>query len=177
MLRNKKSRHANNARTRDFSVWIVSLYSANMQGWLEHKATGSCRYFESLLEMVSLIDDKLEDLNIARPETERRSFFKHEDFNEVKVGNREDGTRKPMDKKNGNGKPTGKPEFLVRVLMRQNATWQGEVHWLNSDRIVNFRSLLELILLLQEAMEISGEPRAEYEFRSWEEEKEGAASL
>ncbi len=62
---------------------------------------------------------------------------------------------------------TGKPDFLISLNLRQNASWQGELHWLNAERRVRFRSLLEMINLLQEAIDISSEPRCDYEIRSW----------
>ena len=61
----------------------------------------------------------------------------------------------------------GKPGFLIRLNLKQNVTWQGELHWINAGRKVHFRSLLELIALMQEAIDISAEPHGEYELRSW----------
>lgn len=46
-----------------------------------------------------------------------------------------------------------KPEFLIRILYRDHVSWQGEIHWLDGDRKVYFRSFLELIALMQEAVE------------------------
>ena len=42
--------------------------------------------------------------------------------------------------------------FAVRILMRQNATWQGAVTWLEGGRSQNFRSALELVLLMDSAL-------------------------
>ncbi len=38
--------------------------------------------------------------------------------------------------------------FAVRVMFRQNASWQGTVTWLEGERTENFRSALELLLLM-----------------------------
>ena len=46
-----------------------------------------------------------------------------------------------------------KPEFLIRILYRDNVSWQGEIHWLDGDRKEYFRSFLELFALMQEVME------------------------
>lgn len=58
--------------------------------------------------------------------------------------------------------PTGPPEisyregtlatFAVRILFRQNASWQGSVAWLEGKQEQNFRSVLELIQLLNSAL-------------------------
>lgn len=42
--------------------------------------------------------------------------------------------------------------FGVRILFRQNASWQGSVSWLEGEREESFRSVLELILLMDSAM-------------------------
>lgn len=42
--------------------------------------------------------------------------------------------------------------FLIRMLFRQNASWQGSVTWIENNMEVSFRSALELILLMDSAM-------------------------
>ena len=43
--------------------------------------------------------------------------------------------------------------FAVRILFRQNASWQGSVTWLEGKREQSFRSALELIFLISSALE------------------------
>lgn len=38
--------------------------------------------------------------------------------------------------------------FAIRIMFRQNASWQGTVSWLEGERTENFRSALELLLLM-----------------------------
>jgi len=42
--------------------------------------------------------------------------------------------------------------FKVRVLFRQNASWQGSVAWLDGKQEQGFRSALELFMLLDNAL-------------------------
>ena len=42
--------------------------------------------------------------------------------------------------------------FVVRLLFRQHASWQGSVIWLEGKGEQNFRSVLELVLLLNNAL-------------------------
>lgn len=42
--------------------------------------------------------------------------------------------------------------FVVHVKCCENATWQGEVTWAEENRKENFRSVLELIRLMDEAL-------------------------
>ncbi len=68
-----------------------------------------------------------------------------------------------------------KPSFFVRILFRQNTSWQGEIQWMEGQKTRRFRSALELLSLIEEALELSESLEACYEFRHWvddgEEEK------
>ena len=46
-----------------------------------------------------------------------------------------------------------KATFVVRILFRQNASWQGSITWLEGKQEQSFRSVLELILLMSTALE------------------------
>ena len=49
--------------------------------------------------------------------------------------------------------PGSQEAFLVQILNTQNATWQGTVTWTDGKRIQSFRSALELIKLIDSALE------------------------
>ncbi len=177
-MRSQKNRQFQyGALARQYSIWITSRRCASLQGLIVHHSSGSRQYFESLLEMVSLIDDKLEDLNITWLTAEKRYFRDSPPLPSAAVDRRKEDRQNNMERLINFDRTLKKPEFLVRILMRQNSSWQGEVVWLNSDKTIRFRSTLELVLLMQEAIEMSGEPEAEYEFRSWQEVSAAANSL
>lgn len=46
------------------------------------------------------------------------------------------------------------PTFLLKVLFRQNATWQGTIQWLEGRQTRQYRSINELLWLIDEAMEL-----------------------
>jgi len=48
-----------------------------------------------------------------------------------------------------------KGTFMVSVKFTQNSTWQGELHWVEKNQKQNFRSALEMIKLIDEALEES----------------------
>ena len=48
-----------------------------------------------------------------------------------------------------------KATFVVHVMYRQNATWQGSVTWAEKNQTANFRSALELIRLMDSAVEVT----------------------
>ena len=41
--------------------------------------------------------------------------------------------------------------FMIRVMFRQNASWQGRLTWANKKREESFRSVLELLFLIDNA--------------------------
>ena len=43
--------------------------------------------------------------------------------------------------------------FLLNIQDQQNATWQGSVTWIERQQRQNFRSALELIKLIESALE------------------------
>jgi hypothetical protein len=45
-----------------------------------------------------------------------------------------------------------KNTFIVKINSRQRDTWQGEVIWAEEDKRQRFRSTLELMKLMNEAM-------------------------
>lgn len=46
----------------------------------------------------------------------------------------------------------------MHVISQENATWQGQVTWLDEKETKSFRSLLELVKLMDEVIESGREP-------------------
>jgi hypothetical protein len=42
--------------------------------------------------------------------------------------------------------------FALRILFRQNASWQGSVFWYDGEQEESFRSVLELLMLMDSAL-------------------------
>ena len=45
-----------------------------------------------------------------------------------------------------------KGTFEISVKFMQNSTWQGQIHWVEKDQKQNFRSALEMLKLMDEAL-------------------------
>ena len=43
--------------------------------------------------------------------------------------------------------------FVLKILNRQNSTWQGTVTWVEENKTQNFRSALELLKLIDGALD------------------------
>ena len=53
------------------------------------------------------------------------------------------------------GSKKGRDTFVVKILNRQNSTWQGNITWVEGEKSQNFRSALEMLKLMDEALEVS----------------------
>ena len=45
-----------------------------------------------------------------------------------------------------------KGTFEITVKYTQNSTWQGQIHWIEKNQKQNFRSALEMLKLMDEAL-------------------------
>ena len=45
-----------------------------------------------------------------------------------------------------------KGTFEITVKFMQNSTWQGQIHWVEKNQKQNFRSALEMLKLMDEAL-------------------------
>ncbi len=68
--------------------------------------------------------------------------------------------------------PIGGLSFLIRVQFCRNNTWQGTIQWLDEHKTRSFRSLLELIQLINEAVSVGADKIPETHL--WNE-KEGVS--
>lgn len=99
------------------------------------------RRFESLVEFLLAMEELLNEMNFPQSFTAVRSFRESPERASVPAGDRT---------------KTGRlATFTVSVLFRQNTSWQGSVSWLENGREESFRSVLELILLMDSALETS----------------------
>ena len=43
--------------------------------------------------------------------------------------------------------------FIVRVQHRQNSSWQGRITWMEQDKTISFRSVCEMVKLIESAVD------------------------
>ena len=151
------------SRAKDFLVNVTRRADASMQGMVTHLISQQSREFRSLLELIRLISDRLDEMGMPVSGVKLRTW---PDLHLTLVKKGEN----KMDEKPAarDTSKVGDSAFLVRVMFRQNATWMGEIHWLNGEKKLYFRSMMEMLMLMQEALDKSGTPPAEYSFRTWQ---------
>ncbi len=60
-----------------------------------------------------------------------------------------------------NKKQKNTRNFLIKIMDQQNGTWQGSVTWVEEQREQHFRSVLELLKLIDGALDNNYEVRIE----------------
>ena len=95
--------------------------------------------FHGLMEFLVKMEALLNQMNFPQPFTEVRAFSR-----QVPPA----AQFPPQEEKHTGRKAT----FALRILFRQNASWQGSVTWLETGQEESFRSVLELLMLINSAM-------------------------
>lgn len=95
--------------------------------------------FHSLTQFLLQMETMLDGMDFPQSSTCRRSFA-HAPPREIRF---------PAVTEARKGKLA---TFRLRILFRQHASWQGSLHWVEENREESFRSVLELILLMESAL-------------------------
>ena len=127
---------ANTYRT---TVVCVDAYDEGvLRGRLYNPYFPDGENFHSLMDFLLKMEDLLDKMNFPQPFAEVRAFS----------NKRAPAASPPMEETH-----TGKcATFALRVLFRQNASWQGAVTWLERGQEESFRSVLELLMLVNSAL-------------------------
>ena len=118
------------------------------RGQLYHRYSREGVSFLSIYHMVEQVDRLCDDIGyparstnlrslVRKHITKRRNYRKMEKVMELE---------ELMEQKGAEG------TFLVHVQFRQNATWQGQVTWVDKKQTCQFRSALELMKLIDGAL-------------------------
>ena len=121
-------------------VCIDSYEQSNPAGRIYHAALPQGQRFQSLTQFFVCMDRLLDKVNIPQSFTAARSFA-------GPPGPGGPDLLELAERTNGE-----MATFVVRVLFRQNASWQGSVTWLEGEREESFRSALELDFLIDSAL-------------------------
>ena len=97
--------------------------------------------FRGIVQFLKEMEWMLNDMNLPQSFTEIRSFS-------TPVCS-EEPAASPQEAEHTSGKLA---TFAVSVIFRQNASWQGTVTWVDRGREESFRSVLELIMLMDSAL-------------------------
>lgn len=108
-------------------------------GQVYHPHTEECLHFNGLTQLLLSMEQTMDLENLPQSFHSVRSFFP------FSAGFSDAADTQPR---------VGKlATFALQILFRRNASWQGSISWLEGKQRQSFRSVLELITLLNSAME------------------------
>lgn len=119
-------------------ICVDAYEDGEMEGCFYNPALPEGKIFHSLSQLLIGMEDMLDNMSLPQAFAAVRSF--------APLFGRDEAVQ--PDRVQTGGKAT----FAVRILFRQNASWQGSVSWLEGKREENFRSALELIFLMDSAL-------------------------
>ncbi|MEG1576613.1 MAG: hypothetical protein RR366_07480 [Clostridium sp.] len=130
------------------SICIDKVNCGEGMGRLYHKYSPEAILFYDTSQMLMEMEKLYDRLGYPQSTTLSRSFQKSDGEKTC----RGDGAK--MAENNQVTEQAGeKATFVVHVKYRQNATWQGSVTWAEEQKTCNFRSALELLKLIDGALD------------------------
>lgn len=130
------------------NVCIDGYENGEFSGRFFHKYDREPVAFEHFMGMVKQMEDLYDTIDYPQATFRKRSFLKEEKQRLEKK------TDLPVvwDNDELGGQKGAMATFYVLVKSRTNATWQGEVIWVEKGLCKKFRSAMELMILMDNAL-------------------------
>ena len=130
------------------NICVDDDVDGNLSGRLYHCYTEEPWQFDDMVKLIQMMENFFDSIGYPQASTQIRNFLK----------NMPQGNCVKLEKKTTQddiiqyrGK---KASFLVHVQYRQNSSWQGTVKWIEKDVVKTFQSELNLMKLINGALEI-----------------------
>lgn len=127
-------------------IMCVDAYDVQIRGRLYHAYRRKAIPFTGMEKVFLSMEELFNNLKFPFPGTEDRSFIRKKKILQekrmIKVMNDDELLRKHGDR----------GTFIIRVKYRQHSSWQGLVTWAEKQKTVPFRSALELMKMIDEAL-------------------------
>ncbi len=128
-------------------ICIDEYQDGRMRGRLYNNYYAEPIVFANVIQLLKKMEAIFDSFEHPQKTMEPRKFGDKGRNPEKIIGQDALMQRKPQE---ANGKVA---TFHVRVIFRKNASWQGIVCWVDGEKRENFRSVLELLMLMDEAIE------------------------
>lgn len=131
------------------AICVNDAHSGGCLGEMYHRYSEQPVAFHDTSQMLVKMEEFYDWLGYPQASTESRSFMVKPD----RVAIRKKGDVKMLNDEHVTSRAGDKATFVVHVKYRQNATWQGSVVWADKNKTCNFRSALELLKLIDSALD------------------------
>lgn len=151
-----------NEMCRTSIIRIYQYTNRELGGTVENSCLPEKVCFQSSMQLIFLLEELYNELNFPQSSTETRSFISIQ-TNYLLTKQRVQQLREQVitarkQEKQALLKQQEKQEeiplatFILSLQYRANSSWQGSISWKKMNYTVQFRSLLELLHLLDEAL-------------------------
>ena len=127
-------------------VLCIDEYNKVCRGRFYHHFQKDAVVFDGATDMLLKIEKFYDDMRFPFPGNNERHWFEREVnyMSEEMTRVLEDDDMLQMHGDLGT--------FIIRVQHRQNSSWQGRITWVEEDKTLYFRSVWEMMKLIEEAM-------------------------
>lgn len=118
-------------------------------GEFRHLYMDTAQTFRTVSEFVYRLELLLERLNLPSSDFICRKEWDLRSYRKAGCGIARKPSPALLEKPSFSGIENPGEHFLLHIRYRQNATWQGDLRWINEKRTFAFRSTLELLMVLE----------------------------
>ena len=129
------------------NICIDGVSANNYKGRLYHKFQVEPQRFGDIGQLLDLIETVCDVSGYPQSTTQERSFRKKRENTFGKEASQVADINEMLEQKGDLA------TFVVHVKYRQHSTWQGEVVWAEKNERRTFRSALELLKLIDNALD------------------------
>lgn len=120
----------------------------SIAGRIYHAYSREAVLFSGMEDVFFQLEHFFDDLNFPHPTTSNRLFRKEKKQEIMRQEKKEIMKEEELLSQHGD-----LGTFLVHVQHRQNSSWQGRITWVDQKKTVYFRSALEMMKLVSDALE------------------------
>lgn len=136
-----------------------------ISGRLYHAYSREALKITNMEQLLFELEHFYDSINFPHPSTNSRTFQ-----GEVSHTSHRAGKEKVMSDEELLGRHGDLGTFIIRVQHRQNSSWQGRITWMDKDKTVYFRSMWEMLKLVDSALDTVGEREDDGEEPAWPED-------
>lgn len=148
-------------------VCVDSRKNNQLTGRFYHSYSLEASYFEDLSDLLFRMEALFDELRFPFPSTNER-LFTDSPANAVPSDEKKE---KIMKDEQLLGQHGDLGSFIVRVQHRQNSSWQGRITWMEQNKTVYFRSVWEMMKLIENAIDTVSPPEDEEQDLTWPEDQ------
>ncbi|MEY8517078.1 hypothetical protein AALC25_09150 [Lachnospiraceae bacterium 29-84] len=135
-----------------------------LNGRIYHAYSKEPEQFDGVEQLLFELERFYDSINFPHPGTNERTFQ-----GDVQHANLKVERSKVMNDEELLSKHGDFGTFIIRVQHRQNSSWQGKITWMDKDKTLYFRSVWEMIKLIDSALDTVSEPKDDAERKRWED--------